>query len=66
MSCHHGCVTGMTRLELQSKAQNLGLCARSIRDAGKTQIDPGTRTVLAIGPGPSAVIDQVTGHLKLF
>ena len=33
--------------------------------AGRTQVAPGSRTVLAIGPAPKSAIDAVTGHLKL-
>ena len=51
--------------ELQAKAMSLGLCARVIRDAGRTQIASGTTTVLGVGPGPKSVVDQVTGGLKL-
>lgn len=40
-------------LLLQATAQSLNLCARDIQDAGRTQIAAGSRTVLAIGPGPS-------------
>jgi peptidyl-tRNA hydrolase len=50
---------------LQAQAMSLGLCARVIQDAGRTQIAAGSRTVLGIGPGPKSVVDQVTGHLKL-
>ncbi|KAN0066372.1 hypothetical protein ACQY0O_000466 [Thecaphora frezii] len=52
-------------LELEAKAKNLGLVARSIIDAGRTQIAPNSRTVLAIGPAPVSIIDEITGHLKL-
>ncbi|CAG8439571.1 1338_t:CDS:2 [Ambispora leptoticha] len=38
-------------LELQAIALSLGLCAKHIMDAGHTQVDPGTITVLGIGPG---------------
>ncbi|KAJ3078505.1 hypothetical protein HK102_004461, partial [Quaeritorhiza haematococci] len=37
-------------LALQEKARKMGLCARSIQDAGRTQIAAGSRTVLAVGP----------------
>ncbi|GAA6038547.1 hypothetical protein JCM8097_004624 [Rhodosporidiobolus ruineniae] len=50
---------------LQASATSLGLCARSIQDAGRTQVDPGTTTVLGIGPAPVRVVNQVTGHLRL-
>ncbi|EIM92770.1 peptidyl-tRNA hydrolase [Stereum hirsutum FP-91666 SS1] len=52
-------------LTLQAQAQSLNLCARSIQDAGRTQIAAGSRTVLGIGPGPTKLINQVTGALKL-
>ncbi|KAL7752169.1 hypothetical protein RI367_002213 [Sorochytrium milnesiophthora] len=52
--------------ELQAIAASLSLPARSIRDAGRTQIAAGSRTVLAIGPGPVSIVNQVTGHLKLY
>jgi PTH2 family peptidyl-tRNA hydrolase len=37
-----------------------------IRDAGQTQVAPGTRTVIAIGPAPKSVLDEISGHLKLY
>ncbi|KIM28877.1 hypothetical protein M408DRAFT_329301 [Serendipita vermifera MAFF 305830] len=52
-------------LLLQATAQSLNLVARTIQDAGRTQIQAGSTTVLGIGPGPVKLIDEVTGHLKL-
>ncbi len=52
--------------ELWTAAREAGLVARVVRDAGETQLDAGTATVLGVGPGPDAVVDKVTGHLKLF
>ncbi|KAJ3855204.1 peptidyl-tRNA hydrolase, partial [Lentinula lateritia] len=52
-------------LELEAIAKSLNLCARSIIDAGRTQVEPGTRTVLAIGPAPVPLINEVTGSLRL-
>lgn len=37
-----------------------------VRDAGQTQVAPGSRTVIAIGPAPKSVLDKITGHLKLY
>ncbi|KAF1991401.1 PTH2-domain-containing protein [Aulographum hederae CBS 113979] len=50
---------------LQAQAMSLGLCAKVIHDAGRTQIAAGSATVLGVGPGPKSVVDQVTGRLKL-
>lgn len=55
-----------TMLELAAKAYSLDLDVCVIRDAGRTQIAPGSKTVMGLGPAPSDLIDQVTGQLKLF
>lgn len=49
---------------LQAQAMSLGLCARVVHDAGRTQIASGSRTVLGV-LGPKSVVDAVTGELKL-
>lgn len=51
-------------LVLQAQAVSLGLCAKTIRDAGRTQIAAGSLTVLGV-LGPKSVVDGVTGGLKL-
>ena len=51
---------------LLTKARSLGLVSAVIADAGRTQIAPGSKTVLAVGPAPGAMVDQVTGSLKLY
>ncbi|KAI0050726.1 PTH2-domain-containing protein, partial [Auriscalpium vulgare] len=52
-------------LLLQATAQSLNICARSIQDAGRTQIAAGSRTVLGIGPAPTRLVNQVTKKLRL-
>jgi len=52
-------------LELEAIAKSLNLCARSIEDAGRTQVEAGSRTVLGIGPAPVELVNSVTGHLRL-
>ncbi len=52
-------------LELMGKARSLGVTAEVIQDAGRTQIESGSRTVLGVGPAPKSLVDRITGHLKL-
>ncbi|KAI0762618.1 peptidyl-tRNA hydrolase, partial [Fomes fomentarius] len=52
-------------LELEAIAKSLNLAARSIHDAGRTQIAAGSRTVLGIGPAPVELVNKVTGKLRL-
>ncbi|KAI8188755.1 Peptidyl-tRNA hydrolase 2 [Colletotrichum sp. SAR 10_65] len=52
-------------LELMGKARSLGITAEVIADAGRTQIEAGSLTVLGVGPAPKSLVDQITSHLKL-
>jgi PTH2 family peptidyl-tRNA hydrolase len=53
-------------LKYAQEAQELGLPTSIIRDAGRTELPPGTLTAVGIGPAPAKLIDKVTGHLKLY
>lgn len=55
-----------TLINLLGQAREVGLTVSLIQDAGRTQIAPGSRTVLGVGPGPADLIDRVTGDLKLY
>ncbi|KAH6813759.1 Peptidyl-tRNA hydrolase II family protein [Perilla frutescens var. frutescens] len=51
-------------LVLQERAKSLNLPTHITIDAGRTQIAPNSRTVMAI-LGPADLVDDVTGGLKL-
>ena len=51
--------------ELQRAARAKGLPTVMVEDAGLTEVPPGTRTVLGIGPGLESVSDPITRHLPL-
>ena len=54
-----------TLFELKETAEAAGLPAAIIRDAGHTQLEPGTVTALAVGPAGDDAVDAVTGDLPL-
>jgi PTH2 family peptidyl-tRNA hydrolase len=60
------CPDEPTMRALRDHARSLGLTTYMVCDAGRTQIAAGSRTVLAIGPGPISIIDKVSSHLKLY
>jgi PTH2 family peptidyl-tRNA hydrolase len=52
-------------LHIFMKAQRAGLPTSLIRDAGLTQIPPGTKTAVGIGPATEEKIDRITSDLSL-
>lgn len=51
--------------ELDRKARAAGIPTVWVEDAGFTEVPPGTRTCLGLGPAPDAELDPVTGGLPL-
>jgi PTH2 family peptidyl-tRNA hydrolase len=51
--------------DLHRAATKLRLSSFIVHDAGRTQVAPGSATVIAIGPGPKQLIDKITGSFKL-
>lgn len=52
-------------LQIYQRANAQGLPTSLITDAGLTQLDPGTKTAVGIGPASAVEIDKITGKLKL-
>jgi PTH2 family peptidyl-tRNA hydrolase len=52
-------------MELYKDANTDGLPVSLIRDEGRTELEPETRTAVAIGPAEASRVDQYTGDLDL-
>ena len=46
---------------IAAAARAAGIATCIIEDAGRTEVEPGTHTVLGLGPAPKAAIDALTG-----
>ena len=51
--------------EVERRAKARGLLTAWVEDAGLTEVPPGTRTCLGIGPARASDVDPVTGDLPL-
>ncbi len=53
-------------LEAVQRAKDAGLTTALITDAGRTVVEPGTRTCAAVGPDEEEKLDKLFGELKLY
>jgi len=51
--------------QVASQARARGIPIAWVEDAGLTEVAPGTRTCIGLGPGLSSQLDAVTGSLAL-
>lgn len=52
-------------IEIFKTAYNADLPCYLVKDAGHTQLEPGTYTAVGIGPASEEEINKITGKLKL-
>ena len=52
-------------IKVKQDAKDQGLVSCMIKDAGMTELTPGTITCVAVGPDKEDKVDAVTGHLKM-
>ena len=67
-----GCAKIATKCPTQEEMEEIAAIAIKkeipvymVEDAGRTQIAPGSKTVLGLGPAPVSVFRGVSDHLKL-
>lgn len=59
-------VPGLRELrELHRRAASLKIPCALIRDAGRTEVNPGTVTALGMGPAEEGRVDGLTGNLRM-
>jgi PTH2 family peptidyl-tRNA hydrolase len=51
--------------QVASQARARSIPVAWVEDAGLTEVAPGTRTCIGLGPCPAALVDAVTGALSL-
>lgn len=51
--------------EIMEKAERLNIPCYKVNDAGLTELEPGSKTAIALGPDEASKIDKITGEFKL-
>ncbi len=54
------------QLSIAGDAVNAGIFTYLVVDAGRTQIAPGSRTVLAIGPAPKSQVNFLAQDSRIY
>lgn len=54
-----------TIVERFQRAKSKDIPAALVKDAGHTELEPGTMTAVGVGPADESSVDSVTGDLKL-
>jgi PTH2 family peptidyl-tRNA hydrolase len=52
-------------MQYKKQAEDAKLAVCVIKDAGQTEVKPGTITCIGIGPDDEKKIDKITGHLSM-
>jgi len=52
-------------MKIEREAREMDINVAVIKDAGLTQLQPGTMTAMALGPDDEDKLDELTGHLPL-
>lgn len=52
-------------MDLFKQARSMNVSAYIVKDAGETELEPGTVTALGVGPDESGTVDKVTKELSL-
>lgn len=50
---------------VERQASRSGILTAWVEDAGFTEVPPGTKTCLGLGPSPAKLLDPITGELPL-
>lgn len=51
--------------EVERRASRAGITTVWVEDAGFTEVPPGTRTCLGLGPAANRLLDPITGKIAL-
>lgn len=53
-------------MKIKHLAEDIAIITSVVRDAGLTQVEPGSITVLALGVSKTTLLDKICSRLKLY